>query len=105
MKRKVTYNIISKECNKIILNIYNNDFGVTKNLENIKIIKYFIEFLGNKFEVERQFYLNSINLFIKKIKKNPLNKIDLQKKLSSLKIAQYISNMSHIKLVNFIFTD
>lgn len=104
-KRIKQYNIISKECNKIILNIYNNDFGVTKNLENIKIIKYFIEFLGNKFEVERQFYLNSINLFIKKIKKNPLNKIDLQKKLSSLKIAQYISNMSHIKLVNFIFTD
>ena len=51
-KRIKQYNIISKECNKIILNIYNNDFGVTRNLENMKIIKYFIEFLGNKFEVQ-----------------------------------------------------
>ena len=102
-KRKEQFNLISKECNKIILNIYNNNFEVKRNLENIKTIKYFIEFLGNKFEVESPFYLNSINLFIKKIKKNTLNKIDLQKKLSSLKITQYISNMSHIKLCNFIF--
>jgi hypothetical protein len=103
--RKQQFSDISHDCNKVILNIYNNKNNFDINLENIILISYFIELLAKKIEIDNHFYLNIINYFIKKIKKNTITKKNIQNKVVLHKIQKYLDNMSHIKLINYIFAN
>ena len=103
--RKTNILLITEMCSKNISNIYNKKIPIDRNLSTIKQVLYFIELLDKNFDFDFVFYTNIINYFIKKIKKRNIEKEHIDKKLNDAEIKSFIDNLSHVKLVNFIFSD
>jgi hypothetical protein len=103
--RKKNIVLITDTCDKNISNIYNNKISIDRNLSNMINVSYFIELIDKLFEFEFVFYTNIVNYFIKKIKKKNITKKQINDKLNSVEIKLFIDNLSHIKLVNFVFSN
>jgi hypothetical protein len=103
--RKKNIVLITDTCDKNISNIYNNKISIDRNLSNMINVSYFIELIDKLFEFEFVFYTNIVACFIKKIKKKNITKKQINDKLNSIEIKLFIDNLSHIKLVNFVFSN
>ena len=103
--RKKTIVLITDTCDKNISNVYNKNISINRNLSNMANVSYFVELIDKLFEFEFVFYTNIVAYFIKKIKKKNITKKQINDKLNSIEIKLFIDNLSHIKLVNFVFSN
>jgi hypothetical protein len=103
--RKKTIVLIADTCDKNISNVYNKNISINRNLSNMANVSYFVELIDKLFEFEFVFYTNIVAYFIKKIKKKNITKKQINDKLNSIEIKLFIDNLSHIKLVNFVFSN
>ena len=99
-------NDLLKNCCKIISNIYKVDDTIDNNNKNIENIYYFIEYLEKNYIISSDFLLNIIGIFIKKINKNKITRTRIHNKMmNNFNIQKYINELSHIKLINYIFSN
>jgi hypothetical protein len=103
---KKTINDLLKKYCKIISNIYKVDDTIDNNNANIENIYYFIEYLEKNYTISNDLLLNIISIFVKKIKKKKITRTQIHNKIMNhFNIQKYINELSHNKLVNYIFSD
>ena len=104
-KKQEVY-LISNKCYKILSNIFNKDCDIEKNIENIENIYFFINYLNENCTINRLFFTDIVNCFIKKIKKKQICKNKLNDKLNNkTHIQTYITEQNNIKLIKYLFTN
>lgn len=94
----------TKNCMKIIDNIYISKEEATQTQSRIQNITYFIEEMQTKNIDNIVFFFNIINCFVKKYKKYSITKQKINSKLISPDFQRYLDLNSHLKLINWIFT-
>ena len=98
--------LISNKCYKILSNVFNKDYDIGKNIENIETISFFINHLNENFTINRLFFIDIVNCFIKKIKKKQICKNKLNDKLNNkTHIQNHITEQNNIKLIKYLFTN
>jgi len=93
----------TKNCMKIIDNIYIPKEDYKQTFVRIQNIIYFIEEIQTKKIDNISFLLNIIICFVKKNKKYPITKQKIDDKLLSSDFPKYLEIKSHLKFVNWIF--